>query len=499
MPSSNKSNKFTISINLNIEIFSIERFSDEYIKNFADIEFYHLNITESDQENNNFLVNIETKYLNGLLRAFETLSQILNFDSFTRKFRIYNLPLEIHDKPSFAYRGVMIDTSRHFIELDKIKKILDGMLFSKLNILHWHLTDDEYFSLNFSAENLKLIRNSRYAYSKEDIKEINDYAYLRGITIIPEIDVPAHTRSWKDLNTTNISSDIVISKDEVGILNPSISQIYNLIIDILETTSDYFQIDKTKQMNYLHLGGDEIDSKMWDREDIKEFMRLKNIENLSDLENYFFNKINKKLHNKFNTDNINAAKFIYWVDDNIKRYYDVYYEENSILMYWGLNNNLKKFIDNYQNNLTKNDNKTGRNPKNIIITSGDYLYMDCGFGNKYGDGTWCGDYKTWKTIYSMDIFKNYNNFNVLGAQISLFGELADNFNIVSKIFPRAFSLSEKLWNYEYNKEIDSDKNKELFVKINNHNKRVNARGVGSISITCQLCENEPELCIGNIK
>jgi hypothetical protein len=87
----------------------------------------------------------------------------------------------------------------------------------------------------------------------------------------------------------------------------------------------------------------------------------------------------------------------------------------------------------------------------------------------------------------------------LGAQITLFGELADNFNIVGKIFPRALGLSEKLWNYGHNKEVDSNKNKELFVKINNHNKRINARGVGSLSITCQLCENEPELCLEKIK
>ncbi len=125
--------------------------------------------------------------------------------------------------------------------------------------------------------------------------------------------------------------------------------------------------------------------------------------------------------------------------------------------------------------------------------------MDCGLGDKYGDGTWCGEYKTWKYIYSIELFQNYKNFHVLGAQITLFGELADNFNIVGKIFPRALGLSKKLWNFDYSREINSYKNKELFVKINILNKKFNDRGVGSISITCQLCENDLSLCIDNVE
>jgi len=239
---------------------------------------------------------------------------------------------------------------------------------------------------------------------------------------------------------------------------------------------------------------------MLDRDDIKAFMEIYKINNISDLENYYFNSINLRLKEKFSSDDENGrAKFIYWVDDNLKRYYEVYYRENAVLMYWGTNGNLTKFIDDYYKNKSQSNIQSEDNLKNIIVSSGDFLYMDCGLGNKYGNGTWCGDYKTWKHIYSIKLFKNYENFNVLGAQISLFGELADNFNIVGKIFPRAFGLSEKLWNFENSSEIDSYKNKELFVKINILNKNLNDRGVGSISITCQLCENDPSICIDNIE
>ncbi len=201
--------------------------------------------------------------------------------------------------------------------------------------------------------------------------------------------------------------------------------------------------------------------------------------------------------------NINKQKFIYWVEDKIKRYYDIYFEENSILMYWGYNNLITKFIDNFNSfsklkyNQTLDSNFNVK--KDLIIASGDYLYLDCGSGNKYGGKTWCGDYKTWKDIYQIKLFKNYKNFNVLGAQISLFGELADEYSFIGKIFPRAISISEKLWNFDYSNNINDIKIKNLFVNIINMNKRLNYRGVTSISITTQLCENKPELCIDEIK
>lgn len=130
-------------------------------------------------------------------------------------------------------------------------------------------------------------------------------------------------------------------------------------------------------------------------------------------------------------------------------------------MYWGKNGDIKNFIDDYYSNATipismnkENNNKIN---KYIIISSGDYLYMDCGLGNKYGDPTWCDDYKTWKTIYKIDLFKKYRDFSVLGAQITLFGELADDNSIIGRLFPRAISISEKLWNHEYHKIITSQK------------------------------------------
>jgi len=149
----------------------------------------------------------------------------------------------------------------------------------------------------------------------------------------------------------------------------------------------------------------------------------------------------------------------------------------------------------------KNNKNFSESPqrKNLIIASGDYLYMDCGFGNKYGDKTWCGDYKTWKHIYKINLLEKYGLFDIIGSQIVLFSELSDEYNVIGKVFPRAFSLAEKLWNYEYTKSIDEEKIKMLFVKIIEHNKRLNFRGVESISITSVLCEENVKVCIDEVK
>lgn len=115
---------------------------------------------------------------------------------------------------SFPYRGIMIDTSRHYLSIYTIKEILDGILFAKLNILDWHLTDDEFFSLNFGDDpDLKLPEDFiEYTYNKAEIKNLIEYAYIRGITIYPETDNPAHTRFISDL-ITNKDDDGIITKD----------------------------------------------------------------------------------------------------------------------------------------------------------------------------------------------------------------------------------------------------------------------------------------------
>lgn len=140
----------------------------------------------------------------GYVYALETLSQLV-----TPALRIpYTL---IKDGPAVSYRGIMIDSVRHFLPVSSIKLLISSMPLSKLNILHWHISDDETFPVRLGSHP-ELAESSVYSpeesYSLEDVKDIIDWASKNAVDIVPEIDTPAHVRAcglakaWADKNIT---------------------------------------------------------------------------------------------------------------------------------------------------------------------------------------------------------------------------------------------------------------------------------------------------------
>ena len=132
----------------------------------------------------------------GALRGLETFSQLVqfNFDS----YQVPATPWKIHDSPRFQHRGVMIDTARHFLPLPVIRRVIDSLVYAKLNVLHWHMTDDQSFPMQ-SRSHPKLWEGSfspHERYMLKDIEKIVEYARERGVRVIVEFDVPGHNRSW---------------------------------------------------------------------------------------------------------------------------------------------------------------------------------------------------------------------------------------------------------------------------------------------------------------
>ena len=129
----------------------------------------------------------------GAIRGLETMQQLLQKDS-----EGFYIPyVEINDAPRYSWRGLMIDVARHFIPIDVMKRNIDAMATVKMNVLHLHLTDDEGFRIE-SKLFPKLHQkgsNGQY-FTQEQVKDIIAYARLRGIMVVPEFDLPGHTRSW---------------------------------------------------------------------------------------------------------------------------------------------------------------------------------------------------------------------------------------------------------------------------------------------------------------
>ncbi|EPS72439.1 hypothetical protein M569_02319, partial [Genlisea aurea] len=158
-------------------------------------ESYKLHIPA---EGNNVSVHIKAETIYGALHALETFSQICRFDIISRGILIHQVPWIVVDRPRFHFRGLLIDTSRHYQPLPVIKKVIDSMAFAKLNVLHWHIVDRESFPL-YIPSYPKLwdgaySKSERYTFA--DAAEIVKYAKRRGVNVLAELDVPGHARSW---------------------------------------------------------------------------------------------------------------------------------------------------------------------------------------------------------------------------------------------------------------------------------------------------------------
>ena len=156
-----------------------------YLEKF-DEERYSLRVTPMG-------VSIDAPTSLGVLRALATLEQLPR----TEKKQRYLPEVDIQDQPRFVWRGLLIDAARHFLPVPVIKRNLDGMAAVKLNVLHWHLSDDQGFRVESQVlPRLHQIGGANGFYTQTEVREVLAYAAARGIRVVPEFDVPGHATSW---------------------------------------------------------------------------------------------------------------------------------------------------------------------------------------------------------------------------------------------------------------------------------------------------------------
>ncbi len=198
----------------------------------------------------------------------------------------------IQDQPRFLWRGLMMDVSRHFIPVDVMKRNIDGMAAVKMNVLHWHLSDDQ----GFRAESEKFPKltgagSDGLYYTQDEIREIVAYAHERGVRVVPEFDMPGHSRSWF-VGYPELASAPGPYTLETGdpIMDPTRESTYKFLEKFIAEMSKLFPDE------YFHIGGDEVDGKQWDANPkIQEFMKAHGLKNNRDLQAYFNRRIEKIL------------------------------------------------------------------------------------------------------------------------------------------------------------------------------------------------------------
>jgi len=198
----------------------------------------------------------------------------------------------IKDQPRFPWRGTMIDVSRHFIPIDVLKRNLDGMAAVKMNVLHWHLSDDQGFRAESKVfPKLTGMGSDNQFYTQEEMRDLIAYAHDRGIRVVPEFDMPGHSRSWV-IGYPELASGPGPFTLEQGdpILDPTREETYKFLEKFIAEMSKLFPDP------YFHIGGDEVDGKQWDANPkIQEFIHAHGMKNNQDLQAYFNKRLEKIL------------------------------------------------------------------------------------------------------------------------------------------------------------------------------------------------------------
>ncbi|KMZ68563.1 Beta-hexosaminidase, family GH20 [Zostera marina] len=374
--------------------------STEEKLNYGTDESYKLSVPQSTGAP--VYGHIEANTVFGALHGLQTFSQLCQFNPETRVIDIQNAPWVISDEPRFAYRGLLIDTSRHYQPLSMIKKTIDAMAYTKLNVLHWHIVDTQSFPLEIPS--YPKLWNGAYSvserYTMADALEIVQYAEKQGVNVLAEVDVPGHAMSWgvgypELWPAHNCKQPLDVSKEFT----------FQVIDGIL---SDFSKVFKFKM---VHLGGDEVHMGCWNKTHIKKWLKKKHM-NTSDAYQYFILRAQ---------------------DIAIKHGYEIINWEEPFNNF-GSKLNPKTIVQNWMTGgVAKKAVKKGFR---CILSKQESWYLD------HLD-------ITWEQFYLFEPLKGIKNTThqklIIGGEVCMWGETVDASDIEQTIWPRAAAAAERMW------------------------------------------------------
>src|SRR5579859_6416498 len=253
----------------------------EAVQKLGEDESYTLTVTDSGAQ-----LNAPTPL--GVLNGLATFLQLVQITP-----NGFAVPaVTIKDQPRFAWRGLLIDVSRHFIPIDVLKRNLDGMAAVKMNVLHWHLSDDQGFRVQSKVfPKLTGAGSDGMFYTQDEIRDLIAYAHDRGIRVMPEFDIPGHTHSWYPGYPELASGPGPYTLDGDGldpIMDPTKESTYKFLEKFIAEMAKLFPDA------YFHIGGDEVDGKQWNANPkIQEFLHAHGMKNNQDLQAYFNQRLEK--------------------------------------------------------------------------------------------------------------------------------------------------------------------------------------------------------------
>jgi len=249
----------------------------ETVQKLGEDESYQLEVTDS-------AAKLTAPNPLGILHGLQTILQLVQITPAG-----FSVPaVTIKDQPRFPWRGLMLDVSRHFLPLDVVKRNLDAMAAVKMNVLHWHLSDDQGFRVESKKfPKLQEMGSDGLYYTQDEIRELIAYAHDRGIRVIPEFDMPGHATSWL-VGYPELASapgPYAIGRT-IGVYDPAIDPTQERTYKFLEEFIG--EMAKLFPDAYFHIGGDEVNGKQWSANPkIQAFMQTHGMKTNQDLQAHF--------------------------------------------------------------------------------------------------------------------------------------------------------------------------------------------------------------------
>ncbi|MDX6460026.1 MAG: hexosaminidase [Acidobacteriaceae bacterium] len=372
-------------------------------------ESYHLQISATE-------VHLEAANPLGVLHGLQTFLQLVRITP-----RGFVVPaMTIDDQPRFLWRGLMLDVSRHFQPLDVVYRTLDGMEAVKMNVFHWHLSDNQGFRVESKVSPLLQEKGSDgLFYTQEQIRDVIAYARDRGIRVMPEFEMPGHATAWfvgyPDLASGSGPYNI---ERKWGVFDPAMDPTRDSTYSFLDALIG--EMAALFPDAYFHVGGDENDGKEWDRNSrIQQFMKDHGIKDNAGLQAYFSTKVQKIV--------AGHGKIMVGWDEVLQP--DT--PKDVVIQSW----RGPQFVG----QAVKGGNRA-------LLSAGYYIDLNHSAAEHYaadpeGDGP---------TTLSDEDRKM-----ILGGEATMWSEFVTPENIDSRIWPRTAAIAERLWSPRNTRDVAS--------------------------------------------
>jgi hexosaminidase len=226
----------------------------------------------------------------GVMRGLQTFLQLI--ETTPQGFAVPTVVIQ--DKPRFPWRGLLIDSGRHFMPVEVIKRNLDAMAAVKLNVLHWHISENQGFRIESKRfPKLQGMGSDGLFYTQDQVRGIIAYARDRGIRVVPEFDMPGHSTSWFVGYPELASGPGPYSVERKwGVFDPAMDPTRETTYTFLDGFIGEMAALFPDQ--FFHIGGDEVNGKQWDANPkIKQFIRVHGLKDNAGLQAYFNTRVQK--------------------------------------------------------------------------------------------------------------------------------------------------------------------------------------------------------------